>query len=278
MKKRFIILIDFSEYSANLLRYAFDWSQHVDAELVLLHQTTVIIPALSDKETRSNVTQFSNQQALEKLKNLKDEAISEKEKVRYVVSEISLVRTLTELTAEPLEHLIFVGLKGTGLLKKTIIGSMALEVIEKTNVTVVAMPKEISKFNPEKIYVAVSDKYPFNILAFNNLLGCIGTGIEKITFFYWAQPDEDTSAIEKHLSDLSQLFVSRYTTDYHIYNSENSDTAIKTVINNTIEELLVIQKGNRFLSDQLFRKFLINELVYEGQTPLIILPKESTLD
>lgn len=36
--------------------------------------------------------------------------------------------------------------------------------------------------------------------------------------------------------------------------------------------MLVVQKGSRLLTDQLFRQFLINELVYEGQTPLIVLP------
>lgn len=55
---------------------------------------------------------------------------------------------------------------------------------------------------------------------------------------------------------------------HRIYEGSN----IKDVINSKVDELLVVQKGSRLFSDHLFRKFMINELVYEGQTPMIVLP------
>lgn len=93
-----------------------------------------------------------------------------------------------------------------------------------------------------------------------------------ITFFYLAKPKEDTSGIELILNDLAKLFTDRYETKTAIYKGRNRISEIKKVINDREEELLIVQKGSRLWTDQIFRKFLINELVYEGQTPLIVLP------
>ncbi|NHW58665.1 universal stress protein, partial [Escherichia coli] len=59
---------------------------------------------------------------------------------------------------------------------------------------------------------------------------------------------------------------------YAIYESNVPSEGIKKVINNNETEILVLQKGNRFVTDHIFRKFLVNELVYVGDIPLVVLP------
>ncbi len=271
MKKRFIILIDFSEYSGNLIKYAYDWSIRVNAELLLVHQTVILFPALTDHESRASLTQRANEEALQRLKALAD-IIPESAKISYLVSESHLQLTLHSLLAEPFENLIFVGLKGTGLLKQVFIGSVALQVIDSAKNIVVAITKDISHFSQERIFVAVTEKHPLNILALNNFFNFIDKEKTRITFFNLARPYEKTEQVEKQLKDLASLFGDRFETSYAIYEGSHSFTDIKKVINNKIDEILVVQKGSRLLTDLLFRKFLINELVYEGQTPLIVLP------
>jgi len=56
MARRFILLIDFSEHSVSLAKYAFDWSKKANAELLLVHQTLVYTPALTDNETRQEIS------------------------------------------------------------------------------------------------------------------------------------------------------------------------------------------------------------------------------
>ncbi|MBK7426529.1 MAG: hypothetical protein IPI60_05615 [Saprospiraceae bacterium] len=88
-----------------------------------------------------------------------------------------------------------------------------------------------------------------------------------------AAPNEITKTIEKELERLTALFKDRFNTSFEIYEGSNPFEDIKKVINNKIDEILIVQKkGSRLLTDQLFRKFLINELVYDAQTPLIVLP------
>lgn len=272
MKKRFILLVDFSENSENLVRYAWDWAKQVNAEIHLLHQTEVLLPAFADDISRESLAGIANAGALQKMIKLIRATLPTSAQVSYTVTDDPISRTLQKLLADPLDQLIFVGLKGTGLLKKIFIGSVAVHVINKAKNIVVAMPKEIVRFSHEKIYVAVAEKHPLNILALNKFLSFIDKDKTTITFFHLSKPTEKTRDIEKHLKDLSQLFAAKYNTSYAIYQGSSSFDDIRKVINNTIDELLIVQRGSRHLTDQIFRKFLINELVFEGQTPLIVLP------
>lgn len=272
MKKRFIVLIDLSDYSRNLLKYAYDWSLCIDAELLLVHQSIVLSPAFTERDTRERMATRTNDKALDQLKELVNDVLPPTEKISYSVSENQVEFTLSDLLNENFENLIFVGLKGTSLLKKIFLGSVAVQVIENTNNIVVAIPQEISRFSHEKIFVAVTEKYPLNILELNNFLQFIDEGKTTITFFYLAKPNEKLKGINKQLEDLARLFSDRFETTTAIFEGGNAFEEIRKVINNKIEELLIVQKGSRLLTDQLFRKFLINELVYEGETPLVVLP------
>lgn len=272
MKKRFIVLIDFSEYSANLLRYAYHWSLQVDAALMLVHQTDVLAPALADNTSKALMAQQANAHAYEKLKEFGRSLLPQSAETTYYASHESLPHILSQLLLQPYNHLVFVGLKGTRLLKKIFLGSVAIEVIEHTQNTVVAIPADMFEFIPEKIFVAVSHERPVNTLELNNFLKLVKKDIESITFFSMVKRNEKTGQIEETLNQLATLFAGRYNTSVTVYQGSRSFTDIKQVINNRIEELLVVQKGSRLLTDQLFRKFVINELVYHGQTPLVVLP------
>lgn len=272
MRTRFILLIDFSEYSSNLIKYAMDWSKEVNPEILLLHQTIIIAPALANSEAKQQIIDFTNDEAIQKLKALAQSIIPNSRNVTYMVSERPLHISLSELLAEPFENLIFVGVKGTGVLKKLFLGSVAVQVIKKTKNIIVAMPKEINSFSHEKIFVAINEKEPLNTLELNNFLKFIDNENTNITFFYLAKPNEKTNHIEKQLQQLAEMFADRFKTDFAIYEGQNRLEDIKKVINNNIDEILVIQKGSRNFTDQLFKRFIINELVYAGQTPLIVLP------
>jgi len=241
-------------------------------ELLLVHQSIVLAPAFTDYESKQHFITRSNNEALEKLTLFAKEFIPPSIKVSYCVSENHLQETINMLLAESFHHLIFIGLKQTGLLKQVFMGSLAIKVIENSGGVVVAMPKDISGFSYKKVFVAVTEKYPLNILELNNFLYFTEKEITHLTFFYLAKPFERTKKIERQLKDLSMFFGDRFQTKTAIYKCQNPFEGIKKLISNKKEELLVVQKGSRFLIDRLFRRFMINKLVYEGQTPLIILP------
>lgn len=156
--------------------------------------------------------------------------------------------------------------------KKLFLGSVTLQIVENVNNIIVAIPKGIDTFSHKKIFVAAKMTHPLNILALNTFLNFIDKEDINITFFYLARPDENTKEIKGYLSELATLFADRFNTSFEVYEGKDPFADIEKVINNKIDELLMVQKGSRLLTDQFFRRFLINHLVYKGQTPLIVLP------
>lgn len=272
MKKRFIVLIDFSKYSANLIRYAADWCAQIDAELLLIHQTTVLSPALADYQAKQEITQHTNNKSMTELKKLAREIIPSTIKISFWVSESHLNTIIPAMLTEAFEHLVFIGIKEAGLLKQIFLGSTAVDIIDHTKNIVIAMPKEISRFSHKKIFIAVAEKHPLNREELNKFLNFIDPQGTELTFFYLAKPSEETENIKKYLIELSQSYAGHYDSSYSVFEGNHPFEDIKEVINDKIDEILVIQKGSRFLNDQYFRKFLINELIYHGQTPMVVLP------
>ena len=272
MKKRSIVLIDFSENSIELIKYVADWSMHTDMEILLLHQNIVVLPALTEVDDKREITQHTNAEARKKLSLLAHAHLPDQAKVTFSVSEEPLLSTLERLLAQPFDDLVFVGMKGTEPVKQLVKGSVALDVINGTGNCIVAVPTGLSKFTQSTLHVSVTEKYPLNILALNNYLNFLGDREVRIVFFYLAVPDEITKNIERQLRELSNLFAHRLKTDFAIFEGSDTFQDIKNVVINTADEMLVVQRGSRLLTDQIFRKFLINELVYEGHIPLVVLP------
>jgi len=67
MKSRFIVLIDFSPNSEQLLRFAHDWSKRVGAELLAFHNTIALSPLMTPYETKTTLIDRVNYEARERL-------------------------------------------------------------------------------------------------------------------------------------------------------------------------------------------------------------------
>src|SRR5690606_30960697 len=87
MAKRFIVLVDFSDHSPQLLRYVSDWSLRTDAEVLLLHQHLLSFPSLVDAEMKMNITRQTTDDALKQLKALATAHVSEHVMVSFMVSQ-----------------------------------------------------------------------------------------------------------------------------------------------------------------------------------------------
>lgn len=272
MKNRFIVLIDLSVYSEDILRFAYDWSKRTDAELLLLHSTEVLLPVMAPQENKIRLTARANLEALEKVKACAEAVLPDGTSAKPLVSEKPLVVLLRQLMREDYNDLVFLGIKGTGLLKKIFIGTQAVKVIDGIDNLIVAVPQNAACCTPECIHVAVRKNYPLNIFEFNKFLLFTGREIKKIVFFSFIASEDDRDSVEKYLKELAALYSDNRDTSYELYQGDAALSGLKYLIVEKHNEFIVIQRGSRMFLDLVFRRFLINELVYEGRTPLIILP------
>ena len=273
MKKRFIVLVDLSSDSEYLIQFAYRWSKNISADMLLVHNTVIMLPALTPYESKKELTKIANQKSLHKLRNLAQTALPGVMSVGFFVSEKSLVHQLrTLLRGHLFDNLVFLGLSKKGLLEKLFIGSEAVKVIDGIDNLIVAVPLNPGCCSSETIHVAVHKKSPINILDFNKFLNIREAGIKCIVFFSVIEPGDDWSDAEKYLKDLTQLYSDRYSAAYEMYKAQSGFQDLKRIILDKKDEFIVVQRGSRMFLDQIFRKFLINDLVYEGNIPLVILP------
>jgi nucleotide-binding universal stress UspA family protein len=274
MNKRFIVLIDFSAYSANLLKYAYDWSRQINADLLLLHKSEKVISARLAEEKRDEIVRRIYSDQNEALRDFALSVIGEPSpNVSFKVTHsIHLSDSISELLDEPYRNLVFAGMKGTGLMQQLFIGSVAIEVIEQTESIVVAIPREVDSPSFTRLMVGVKAEFPLNTRALDDLLGFWGGQTPSIHFFTVVPDQEETSAIEDHLRALASLFAEKTSTSFSVYRADNVFEEVRKLMHQDPRQILVAQKGSRLLKDHLLRQLFINKLIYEGKTPLIALP------
>ncbi|TXK47150.1 universal stress protein [Pontibacter qinzhouensis] len=272
MRTRLIVLIDFSPYSQTLLKLAGKWSKMIQADLLLVHQVPGLIPAFTDSESRQQINAIEKEEALTNLTKLAQEAISTPANITYLVSEKSLLLSLSELHTPDSNDLVLVGLKGTGLLKQIFIGSTAIQLIEELNCPIITVPQQTSTLVPKKLIVALSYRYPLNVIAFNSFLSTFKDSITQVEFIsVVASKDIEEESIT-YLTRLRNNYEGHIPSSFQIFKGENTFDEIKNYVKQNNDAMLVVQKGSRSLTDKLFRKFLINELVFDGATPLTVIP------
>lgn len=262
------MLIDFSEYSENLIDFAFNFSEIIGAKVVFVHRIFGMVPRMADPETKAEMVKSEIEEAQINLRKLARGRIYGDDS--FYVSQKPVLTILNELANEYYFDWVFAGLKSTGILKRLFIGSTTISIIDESNLLSVAVPIRNPISVPKKLMIGINSKYPINKDQLSWLLSSLNPQIKEIEFFTILKDDEN----ETRASD----YLSRFQTEYEahqptirLYKGENGFDLLKERVELTRKSFLVLQQGSRSLTDQLFRKFMINELVYSAKTPLIVL-------
>jgi nucleotide-binding universal stress UspA family protein len=275
MKTRFIVLIDFSSYSKSELQLAKHWADSMAADLLLLHEPIIMAPALTDGSTRDEISKYETDKALNKLKGFAIQHLPDTRRISYHVADESLIFSLQRLLGEYYYHVVFVGLKGTGFLKRIFIGSMAIRVIDETNNAVVAVPRHSFNMSPDTLYVGIHYKYKLNTAEFDKVLHLFGGKIKHIRFMSVVTQKDSMKQTIAYLEELREQYRGERDVYVEIFKGEDAFYTLKQYMNVHADGMLVVQKGSRSFTSQVFRRFLINELVYDASVPLIVLPLKS---
>lgn len=165
---------------------------------------------------------------------------------------------------------VLAGLKGTGTFKRLLMGSTTLSIIEESSHLTMAVPVHKGLALPQKLLVGITPQYGLNMDQFGNVLFSLREHIIQLEFFTILNDQDDEVAARKYLLGL-QLNYASYKPEVDLYKGKDALSLLKQRVINTVDSFLVLQQGSRSLNDKLFRKFMINELVYGAETPLIVL-------
>lgn len=273
METRFIVLIDLSEYSPGLLRFAHSWSARCNASMLLVHQTHSMTPAMLEAADARSIEEITNANALERLQAFTRDTLANSAGIEFIVTEREITDVLRDLLKDPYNHLLLLGLKGTGTLKKIFIGSVAVDVINELDSITIAIPKGIDRYALTKVHVGVQLENKIDLNDLDRLLELMGPSVKHITFFSVNKAGEESHALINYLASLSERYNASEgrSSTYELYENDKVFDDIKQFMSTAGDEILVVQRGGRMFLDLVFRKFLINELIYDGKIPLAVL-------
>ena len=273
MKKRFIVLIDFSDHSKQLLLLVNAWAKKANAELILVHQVVRPIPAMGDSEIIARLKQSGKKNALEDLKSFAKEVIGDDSAIRYLTDTTHLISIIESLNETDVIDYIFVGMNDKTIVDHLFLGSTAAELSKQLNKIILAFPTKHTDINVEMLYLGIREKHPLNEEAFQNVMAIINGVVHEIQFFSVIKPTDDQEKAERYLETLQARYKNQMNVSYTVCKEENPINAVKEYMLKN-KGFLVIQKGSRSLFD-VFRKFWTTEMIYNARIPIIILPNNT---
>lgn len=265
---RIIALIDLSDHSENIVKFAEELAVITGASILFVHKLITFIPALEDLKSRKEILEQAKYEALAALRSVAGRNNSIRK--NYYVSDKDVLSILQDLKDLTVFDWVLVGLKKTSRLKNLLIGTTTITVIDESDLLTVAVPLNKKIPVPDSLVVAVNPKFPCNHFQLNTVLNNFKEHLRKVEFITVVTESDNELASKGYLDSLRNKY-SAFEPESRIFPGGNFSEEIKEYMRGQKNSFLVIQQGSRTLKDSLFRKFTINELVYNGGTPLIVL-------
>jgi nucleotide-binding universal stress UspA family protein len=272
MAFKLIVPIDFSPYSERLLQFAEILSNNTRCEIQIIHQIAGAVPALTDATSRSQILAHEKEQAKISINLLVQKCLTPGKKVTQLITDRKLLTVLKEIANSGKGDVVLTGLKGTGFIKKVLIGSEAQKMISELDTIIVAIPMMTALTSPKNLLVAVSPKFPLNHEKFGDVLQNLIQSVKSISFFSILKEDANEREVQDYMESLKSRYNPIFNVSSKILLKPEAFEEIKKEANLVDDAFLVLQKGSRTLTDQLFREYLTDKLIYDGSLPLIILP------
>lgn len=267
-ENRLIALIDFSKYTDTVIQFTHAFAELLNAEVVFLHRTPGLVPARASVSVMEQFLETERNDAYQRLKDATDVYFTKPPSI--LVGHDSLQSRLAALADDDFTNWVFVGLKGTGTLKKLFIGSTAAEIINETSFSTVAIPLSAEFIVPKEFVISVNPDIPLDVEHLETVLENFSAPGQKISFMSVVKEGEQELACTQYLQEITAAF-NTYDASFEVFRGKNAYQEIQSALEHKDPCFLVVQRGGRALTDLPFKKFLINELVYNGSIPLIIL-------
>lgn len=273
MRRKFFVLLDFSKGFETIIDFSAELASKSDNELHIVHQVPLLVPAMADNKGREQIIQAEKDDAVIKLKSLLRNIPDYSVRKYYHVTDRNIVLHLFEDLKPTPNDIVVVGIKKMSLLQKWLMGTTITKVIEYLTCPLIALPLGLKVYLPKTLLISSSIKYPINKPALRSMTQILHVaGAEKMFFTSVLEDDAEDAITPDYLEGLAAQFKDEISTDKEVYKGTNLLETLKSKADEHHQPIIVLQRGSRSLTDQLFRDFVIDELVHDAQTPLIVLP------
>jgi trimethylamine:corrinoid methyltransferase-like protein len=143
------VLVDFSEYSENLINFADHSAEIIRGKVIFVHQITGLAPVMADIETKNRIIKTEIDESYSNLQKLAKGSVHCADAFHF--SQKPVLKILKEFKSEQYFDWVFTGLKDTGVLERIFICSTTISIIDNSDLLTVAGPIQTEISVPKKI-------------------------------------------------------------------------------------------------------------------------------
>ncbi len=290
--KKVLIPVDFSDYSIKACEIGINYAHQIEAEVMLLHAYfSTYIPSALPFATREPVaTGVSNnenihlvykqvQKDIENICTLINRKMECGEwprvKYNYILREGLPEEEIMAYAKEYHPTLIVMGTRGKNQKNADLIGSVTGEVIEQTNMPLLAIPEHVPFCNlneTKRIAFAIS----FNqrdILSFDKFIHFFKEHPVQIQLFNISTSRNEWNDIR--LSGLNEYLKKQYPElkiEYTVLNDGDLLEAIETFVKEKRIDMIAFSTYRRSIITRIFNPSLARKMLFHSNTPLLVIP------
>lgn len=287
-RKRILVAVDFSLYSLKACQMAFSIAKEINAKVKILHvyhniyfPSTIPFANLLKEDEGNDILDKSRKQMLNLCLEI-DKRIAEGEypsvNYSYSLREGLVNEEIESFIKEYKPNLVVLGTKGQGNSQDYMLGSVTADIIEMTDVPIMAVPKnatitDVKEFKHIAFFTNFSERDHFSFDFLVNILLLHPT--LKVTLVHVNRLNEkgkQRSATE--LAELRDTFLSKHPNvniNYKLIEGTDIIPLIKQFIDDEKVNLITVNTRRRNLIGRLFVPSTSRKILATIDTPLLTL-------
>lgn len=289
-RRRILVPVDFSEYSLKACRIAFNLAKEINAKVKIIHvyfnpyYPTALPMAEAFAYQGKEEVEFKNildkvNKDIQKLCNRIDEKIANGEfpsiNYSYTLKEGLPEEEIVVYAKDYKPSLLVMGTRGKDQKGLDLIGSVTAEVIEMTQIPILAIPENTS-FNDFKQVKTISFLTNFSqrdLASFDAMMEFFKSYKVKIYMTHIENKKTDKWSLIK-LEGIQSYFEKQYPNviiDYKLITGEDTIAALDDFVKQSNVEVIALTTAKRNIFARMFRPSVSRKMLFHTDIPLFVL-------
>lgn len=279
--KRILVPTDFSPTAEKAFRFALELAQMGKATVILYHTYLRVKSTLvGTKKTKKLYNSQNEVNILKRLQRLSKKVTADATEVPVstFVGRSPLIGNMLGFAAHNHIDLIVMGTQGLGGLKKTIIGSVAARVVEKSNLPVLLVPE---KYKPEvvKHFVFATNYHPTDKQALTLVAAMAKLYNANISVLHYLSVYTAESEKAKEKNDFYSYAFSlqrqfnKSKMKFDLMESSSITETMERLDKKFPYDVMVMVRRKKSFLERFFIKSFTQHMAYVTKKPLLIVPE-----
>lgn len=276
--KRILLPTDFSKNAQNAFRYALLLADRVDAELHVMHAVFPQVEAFDVPVVATQSTLLQVDAAKETMKSFVDAGLTQVvrrlKKVPVIKSSVKIGTALGNINKRVAVDeigLVVMGAKGARNVVDKMLGSVALDVLEKVDCPVLIVPQAAEAKEMESFAYAtdLQKEDPFEIWKTVKLMEPICSSLKVVHVSQTENVDKDQAKLHELKSFFKDRPVTKYTS-FHQVEAPSVEEGLLDFISRYTVGIMVMFHPKKNYIERLFTKSHTKGMVFQSNIPLLV--------